>query len=93
MDKEKITGQIMTRPAAKARDGKSSLVIVYGIVCVPEDSPLNKEGMQFIVSQSMFQGMSPNIELTVHRQGVIDRSEEAKGMTPDGMICQPIWRF
>ena len=93
MDKEKTSGQIISRPSGvKTRDGKSVLVMVYGILSVPADSPLNKEGMQFIVSDNPLAEQSPNIELTVHRQGAIDQSAKTIGNTPSHMFMEPIWR-
>ncbi len=94
----KIRGQIITRPMGKESDKSSRVrVMVFGIIAVDESSFLNKEGMQFIVSENQFAdllgvGLSTGAELIIHKDGAIDRSEMTKGNTPNYMLTEGIWR-
>lgn len=92
-----VRGQIITRAMNDDPNRKDHIrVIIYGIVSVHKSSFLNKEGMQFIVSESQMADAlglsSDNVELTVHKAGAVDLSKMTKGSTPDYMLTEGVWR-
>ena len=87
-----LTGQLITRPAGKSQDGRD-LVMIYGIVAVDPDSPLKKEGMQYIVTGSSdFEQAGRILPINLHQDAAIDRSKETDGNTPGSVMMAPIWR-
>lgn len=88
-----LTGQIITRPGHKTAEDGRSLVMIVGIIAVDKDSPLNKEGMQFIVAgTSDFHDKTRLLPMNILQDGQTDRSEMAKGETLGHLFLEPIWR-
>lgn len=90
---DQLTGQILTRPSGSfAPDGRK-LVMLVGVVAVDKDSPLTKEGMQFIVAgPSDFHDVTRLLPINVLQDGQTDRSKLADGEELGHMLLEPIWR-
>jgi hypothetical protein len=82
-----ITGQLFIRDT----DGKAPglarphrLVIVAGILAVPLDSPLKGEHQYRVCGLT-----GDTLVVDLHGR---DLTEEARGVTIDGLLTSPIWR-
>lgn len=80
-----ISGQIFVREtAAKAKDGRK-LIIVVGILAVPDNTPVHGE-CQYTVT-----GSETWTDLTIH-PGHKDISEHSKGNDISGLLTLPLWQ-
>lgn len=91
MKTPEITGQLFFREAAgkdengrefRTKDGRK-LMMVCGIVAVPEDAPIKPEHQHTVV------GNMPYLIVTGE---AIDRTEMARGNSIEGLLTQAIWR-
>lgn len=87
-----ITGQVIVRKKENAptKDGRI-LYAVFGIIAVPEDVDLRSEHQYPLVCYQPYTNWGfLSLELdTVEGK---DLSERTLGHTPDGILCQPLWR-
>lgn len=94
-DKQRhITGQLFFRDTPKGASGPAGpgrkLMMVVGIVAVPEDMDIKGEH-QYVVSGAML--TSEILRLGVHTQdGVLDRTKEAAGYAAGQLLTMPIWQ-
>jgi hypothetical protein len=85
-NKNLITGMLFFRTAVEElpfNDGRK-LMMVCGIVAVPQDSHIKPEHQHPVMSMDGF-------NLTIDTDS-IDRTELARGKTPNGILSEPIWR-
>ncbi len=66
----------------KTADGRK-LMMVCGIIAVPDDTIIKPEHQHVVVGNSAFLAISPE---------AIDRTEMAAGLCADGLLTQQIWR-
>ena len=84
-----ITGQIIVRTqgndTGRARKG-TALVMIVGIIEVPNESHLNAEGVQYTIVNNL---EYPEDWTLLKCQNL---KEQVKGMDASGMLLAPIWR-
>ena len=86
---DRVTGQIMTRPVGGGK------VMIFGILSVQDGNVLAvKDGRQFTVCDQRTavekNALVNTLNLVVQKDGAVDH--DARGDTPDGLLCEPIWR-
>ena len=102
MNENKITGQIVLRDVNKKADNTGrKLMMVIGIIAVPESRGLKGEHKYTIAEDQMeqlFQIIDPGlaksgeIKLTVFKESEEDVSEETIGDSPTGIFRKPFWQ-
>lgn len=88
----KITGMLFLREmggAERLLPGENrKLMVVLGIVAVDKECVFKGEH-QYVVSGDDY---DTTLQLDVLREGEVDRTKLAIGVTPDGLLRLPIWR-
>ena len=92
--KNNITGQLFFRDTPKEAHGSAGpgrkLMMVVGIVAVPENMPIKGEH-QYVVSGAMLTDEILRLGVNV-QNGVIDRTKEAEGYAIGQLLTEAIWR-
>lgn len=85
---DKTTGTVFVRemPGSQMAGSGRRLLMVVGVIAVAEDSPLQGEH-QYVVL-----GPGDGLVLNVMKDYAVNRTQEARGMTPDCLLCEPMWR-
>ncbi len=92
--KNLITGQLFFRDTLKEAHGPAGpgrkLMIVVGILAVPEDMNIKGEHQYVASGAKLVDGM---IRLGIATEsGVIDRTKEAAGYAAGQLLSEPIWQ-
>lgn len=83
-----LTGQLIFREAfRKSRRDDHKIMMVCGIISVPNDFPINGEH-QYVITG----GIARPAEIHLHTDSEINLTDKLEGLTLDGMIKSPIWR-
>lgn len=82
-----MTGQVIFRDSIAKTDDGDKLMMVCGIVKVPDDF-ICKGEHQYVITGCV----NGNIHLQIHVNTGLDLTTELMGMTPSQMITSPIWR-
>jgi hypothetical protein len=89
-DNTNITGQLMTRDMGKdEHSGKPNrrLVMIFGLLSLPENAIQSEH--QYVTVGEVADNV---IHLTMLKDYAKDQSKTTRGMTPSGILCQPIWQ-
>ncbi len=83
-----ISGQVIIRDAMEGivPGGKRRLVMIFGVITIPENSELKSEHQYPIYGD----GIANTLRIA-EEQGV-DVTDKTLGSTPDALLRQPMWR-
>lgn len=85
-----ITGQLMVRETNTMIDGRK-VVMVFGLLAAAKGEVIDLKGEhQYTISGGDLMG---DYHFTLFKDSAVDRTNDARGDTPSGLLCLPIWRF